>query len=65
MADQQFERHSLMRPFLTLHGSPRLKPGRPMQGQGLWSFCSQQATLRRPDKAFAAFFRRVKSADMR
>ncbi|WP_372343095.1 hypothetical protein [Streptomyces sp. KL116D] len=26
-----------------------------------WSFSSQQATLRRLDKAFAAFFRRVKS----
>ncbi|WP_245656174.1 RNA-guided endonuclease InsQ/TnpB family protein [Microtetraspora fusca] len=29
-------------------------------GQGRWSFSSQQATLRRLDKAFAAFFRRVK-----
>jgi putative transposase len=29
--------------------------------QGRWSFSSQQATLRRLDKAFAAFFRRVKS----
>ena len=29
--------------------------------QGRWSFSSRQATLRRPDKAFAAFFRRVKS----
>ncbi|MEU6415219.1 transposase [Microbispora sp. NPDC046933] len=28
-------------------------------GQGRWSFSSQQATLRRLDKAFAAFFRRV------
>jgi putative transposase len=28
-------------------------------GQGRWSFCSQQATLRRLDKAFTAFFRRV------
>lgn len=28
--------------------------------QGRWSFSSQQATLRRLDKAFAAFFRRVK-----
>src|SRR3981081_4370969 len=26
--------------------------------QGRWSFSSQQATLRRLDKAFAAFFRR-------
>jgi putative transposase len=31
--------------------------------QGRWSFSSQQATLRRLDKAFAAFFRRVKSVD--
>jgi transposase len=30
-------------------------------GQGRWSFCSQQATLRRLDKAFAAFFRRVRA----
>ncbi|MFF4419356.1 RNA-guided endonuclease InsQ/TnpB family protein [Streptomyces sp. NPDC001549] len=30
---------------------------------GRWSFSSQQATLRRLDKAFAAFFRRVKSGD--
>jgi putative transposase len=32
-------------------------------GQGRWSFCSQQATLRRLDKAFAAFFRRVKAGE--
>ncbi|MEU4268544.1 transposase [Streptomyces sp. NPDC026092] len=32
-------------------------PGR----QGRWSFSSQQATLRRLDKAFQAFFRRVKA----
>ncbi|MFI5796677.1 RNA-guided endonuclease InsQ/TnpB family protein [Streptomyces sp. NPDC051677] len=31
--------------------------------QGRWSFSSQQATLRRLDKAFAAFFRRAKSGD--
>ncbi|MFK0254691.1 RNA-guided endonuclease InsQ/TnpB family protein [Streptomyces sp. NPDC090445] len=31
--------------------------------QGRWSFSSQQATLRRLDKAFAAFFRRIKVAD--
>ncbi|MFG2819754.1 RNA-guided endonuclease InsQ/TnpB family protein [Kitasatospora sp. NPDC048365] len=31
--------------------------------QGRWSFSSQQTTLRRLDKAFAAFFRRVKSAE--
>ncbi|TYB57706.1 IS200/IS605 family element transposase accessory protein TnpB [Microbispora tritici] len=30
-------------------------------GQGRWSFSSQQATLRRLDKAFAAFFTRVKA----
>lgn len=32
--------------------------------QGRWSFSSQQATLRRLDKAFAAFFRRVKSGEL-
>lgn len=31
--------------------------------QGRWSFSSQQATLRRLDKAFTAFFRRTKSGD--
>ncbi|MGP9017939.1 RNA-guided endonuclease InsQ/TnpB family protein [Streptomyces sp. BR1] len=31
--------------------------------QGRWSFSSQQATLRRLDKAFAAFFRRIKAGD--
>lgn len=30
-------------------------------GQGRWSFSSQQATLRRLDKAFQAFFRRIKA----
>ncbi|QKW40294.1 transposase [Actinomadura sp. NAK00032] len=30
-------------------------------GQGRWSFSSQQATLRRLDRAFAAFFRRAKA----
>ncbi|GAA3106745.1 hypothetical protein GCM10020001_025790 [Nonomuraea salmonea] len=30
-------------------------------GQGRWSFSSQQATLRRLDKAFRAFFDRVKA----
>ncbi len=30
-------------------------------GQGRWSFSSQQATLRRLDKAMAAFFRRVQA----
>ncbi|MFM9698341.1 RNA-guided endonuclease InsQ/TnpB family protein [Streptomyces europaeiscabiei] len=31
--------------------------------QGRWSFSSQQATLRRLDKEFAAFFRRVKCGE--
>lgn len=31
--------------------------------QGRWSFSSQQATLRRLDKAFTAFFRRVKTGE--
>nr|WP_273377955.1 transposase [Actinopolymorpha pittospori] len=31
--------------------------------QGRWSFSSQQATLRRLDRAFAAFFRRVKAGE--
>lgn len=31
--------------------------------QGRWSFSSQQATLRRLDKAFTAFFRRVKCGE--
>ncbi|MGW3026197.1 RNA-guided endonuclease InsQ/TnpB family protein, partial [Streptomyces sp. NPDC001221] len=31
--------------------------------QACWSFSSQQATLRRLDKAFAAFFRRVKDGE--
>lgn len=31
--------------------------------QGRWSFSSQQATLRRLDKAFAAFFRRTKAGE--
>ncbi len=31
-----------------------------MEGQRRWSFSSQQATLRRLDKAFVAFFRRVR-----
>ncbi|MGP3930952.1 RNA-guided endonuclease InsQ/TnpB family protein [Nonomuraea sp. KM88] len=30
-------------------------------GQGCWSFSSQQATLRRLDKAFTAFFKRVRA----
>ncbi|WP_329251603.1 transposase [Actinoallomurus sp. NBC_01490] len=35
--------------------------GEDLDGQGRWSFSSQQATLRRLDKAFAAFFRRLKA----
>ncbi|RSS50544.1 RNA-guided endonuclease TnpB family protein [Streptomyces sp. WAC01280] len=31
--------------------------------QGRWSFSSQQATLRRLEKAFIAFFRRIKSGE--
>ncbi|GAA1272328.1 RNA-guided endonuclease TnpB family protein [Kitasatospora nipponensis] len=31
--------------------------------QGRWSFSSQQATLRRLDRAFAAFFRRVRAGE--
>ncbi|MGR3934341.1 RNA-guided endonuclease InsQ/TnpB family protein [Streptomyces sp. BRA346] len=31
--------------------------------QGRWSFSSQQATLRRLDKVFAAFFRRVRNGE--
>nr|WP_257153858.1 transposase [Streptomyces lunaelactis] len=31
--------------------------------QGRWSLSSQQATLRRLDKSFAAFFRRIKAGD--
>ncbi len=33
------------------------------ESQGRWSFSSQQATLRRLDKAFQAFFRRVKAGE--
>jgi putative transposase len=33
------------------------------EGQGRWSFSSQQATLRRLNKAFAAFFRRLKAGE--
>src|SRR5437879_167518 len=33
------------------------------QRQGRWSFSSRQATLRRLDKAFAVFFRRVTAGD--
>ncbi|MDX3105579.1 RNA-guided endonuclease InsQ/TnpB family protein [Nonomuraea angiospora] len=32
-----------------------------VDGQGRWSFTSQQQTLRRLEKSFAAFFRRVRS----
>ncbi|WP_327106468.1 RNA-guided endonuclease InsQ/TnpB family protein [Nonomuraea glycinis] len=42
--------------------SPELKHirGDDPGGQGRWSFSSQQATLRRLDKAFGAFFKRVR-----
>ena len=45
--------------------SARLKEIRAFdpERQGRWSFSSQQATLRRLDKAFGAFFRRVKSGE--
>jgi putative transposase len=33
-------------------------------GQGRWSFCSQQATLRRLNRAFDAFFRRIKAGQV-
>jgi putative transposase len=33
--------------------------------QGRWSFSSQQATLRRLDKAMAAFYRRCKAGEKR
>ncbi|MGW4567848.1 RNA-guided endonuclease InsQ/TnpB family protein [Streptomyces sp. NPDC004561] len=33
------------------------------QSQGRWSFSSQQATLRRLDRAFTAFFRRIKAGE--
>jgi putative transposase len=35
------------------------------QDQGRWSFSSQQATLRRLDKAMAAFYRRCKAGEKR
>ncbi|WP_405690823.1 RNA-guided endonuclease InsQ/TnpB family protein [Streptomyces sp. NBC_00057] len=34
-----------------------------LERQGRWSFSSQQATLRRLDKAFGAFFRRIKAGE--
>jgi putative transposase len=39
---------------------PEIREGDP-NGQGRWSAGSQQQTLRRLDRAFAAFFRRVKA----
>ena len=33
--------------------------------QGRWSFSSQQATLRRLDKAMAAFYRRCRAGERR
>lgn len=41
---------------------PAIRAGDPC-GQGRWSAGSQQQTLRRLDKAFAAFFRRVKAGE--
>jgi putative transposase len=38
----------------------RMRAARP--DQAVWSFSSQQATLRRLNKAFAGFFRRIKTA---
>ncbi|WKX72834.1 transposase [Streptomyces sp. XD-27] len=47
------------------HQSAQLKEIRAFapERQGRWSFSSQQATLRRLDKAFAAFFRRIKAGE--
>ncbi|UQI45353.1 transposase [Streptomyces sp. HU2014] len=47
------------------HQSAQLKEIRAFdqERQGRWSFSSQQATLRRLDKAFTAFFRRVKTGE--
>ncbi|MFD7063005.1 RNA-guided endonuclease InsQ/TnpB family protein [Streptomyces sp. NPDC059906] len=47
------------------HQSAQLKEIRAFDPEchGRWSFSSQQATLRRLDKAFAAFFRRVRAAE--
>ncbi|MFG2025850.1 RNA-guided endonuclease InsQ/TnpB family protein [Streptomyces sp. NPDC048825] len=47
------------------HQSVQLKEIRAFdpERQGRWSFSSQQATLRRLDKAFQAFFRRVKTGE--
>ncbi|MCU4746071.1 MULTISPECIES: RNA-guided endonuclease InsQ/TnpB family protein [unclassified Streptomyces] len=47
------------------HQSAQLKEIRAFdpERQGRWSFSSQQATLRRLDKAFQAFFRRVKAGE--
>ncbi|WP_405192383.1 RNA-guided endonuclease InsQ/TnpB family protein [Streptomyces anthocyanicus] len=47
------------------HQSAQLKEIRALDPEchGRWSFSSQQATLRRLDKAFAAFFRRVRAAE--
>ena len=37
--------------------------GTDREGQGRWSFTSQEQTLRRLDRTFAAFFRRVKAGE--
>ena len=43
---------------------PEIRKADPV-GQGRWSAGSQQQTLRRLDRAFAAFFRRVKAGEKR
>jgi putative transposase len=43
---------------------PAIRAANP-DGQGRWSAGSQQQTLRRLDKAFAAYFRRVKAGEKR
>ncbi|MET7812644.1 transposase [Streptomyces sp. NPDC005395] len=56
-------RHSSKRTIQYGQQSAQLKDIRAFdpERQGRWSFSSQQATLRRLDKAFQAFFRRVKA----
>ncbi|MGW1164897.1 RNA-guided endonuclease InsQ/TnpB family protein [Streptomyces sp. NPDC002550] len=58
-------RHSSRTAIRYGHQSAQLKEIRALdpERQGRWSFSSQQATLRRLDKAFAAFFRRVKAGE--
>jgi putative transposase len=56
-------RHSSKRAIRYGQQSAQLKEIRAFdpERQGRWSFSSQQATLRRLDKAFQAFFRRVRA----